>query len=51
MGVHTQLLLLGAFPEHGGMGPATMLPVESLELRFHAQINIEERDDMYKGRG
>lgn len=33
------------------MGPATMLPVESLELRFHAQINIEERDDMYKRRG
>lgn len=42
---------LGAFPEHDGMGPAAMLPVESLELRFHAQINIEERDDMYKRRG
>lgn len=33
------------------MGPGTMLPVESLELRFHAQINIEERDEMYKRRG
>lgn len=28
-----------------------MLPVESLELRFHAQINIEEREKMYKRRG
>lgn len=30
------------------MGPDVMLPVESLELRFSAQINIEKRDKMYK---
>ena len=33
------------------MGPGPMLPVESLELRFLAQINIEEREKMYKRRG